>query len=343
MMSDTAATAPLVFRPAPGLRSAFVQSLLASKRPARWLWQRRGLDLDAQSSLATLATVDESGAPVQLTGWHTPHPQAKSIVVVIHGWEGSHDSSYLYGLSCALHAAGHSIFRLNLRDHGSTHHGLNEEMFHSARLAEVIGAIQLVHQQFGHSLPLQVVGFSLGGNFALRVGLHGPAAGLRPQLCVGISPAVNPGSTLRALDEGPRLIHRYFLDKWRKTMRAKMQAFPARYDFSAQQQLQNFTDITRAFVAAHTPYPDLASYLAQYTLTPAMLMASPTPLAVLTASDDSVCPPSDFEGLEARGGVRHYLVTPQGGHCGFISNWHLHCWAEGVIAGWLNSPIADSC
>jgi len=335
-MSDAVA-APAVpdFSPSFGLGAAFVQSMLASKRPAQRLWRRRGLDLNAASTLVALDTADEQGMPVQLTGWFASPAAPRSLVVLIHGWEGSHDSSYLYGLACTLHQAGHAVFRLNLRDHGSTHHGLNQGMFHSARLAEVLGAIRQVRRLADESLPLHVVGFSLGGNFALRVGLYGPDHDIRPRLCVGISPALNPGSTLRAIDQGPALINRYFLDKWRKTMDAKARAFPARYDFSSLRDLRNFTEITRAFVTAHTEFPDLDSYLARYTLRPAQLMASPTPLAILTAQDDSVCPPADFDGLRLGGSVQHYIATPRGGHCGFIRNWKLESWADAVTTAWL--------
>lgn len=319
-----------------------MQSLLASKRPVRWLWRRQGLDLNARSAPVTLHTLDEQGTAVQLTGWHSPQLGAKSLVVLIHGWEGSHDSAYLYGMACSLFAAGHAVFRLNLRDHGSTHHGLNEGMFHSARLAEVLGAVRQVADRFGTGLPLQVVGFSLGGNFALRVGLYGPAAGVQPALCVGVSPALNPGSTLRAIDGGPRLINRYFLDKWRKTMDAKARAFPARYDFSSQRRLRQFTEITRAFVLEHTEYASLDEYLAAYTLRPPQLMASPTPLAILTACDDSVCPAADFAGLDAKGSLRHYLASQHGGHCGFIGNWRLQSWAEQLVAGWVDEAARSA-
>lgn len=336
-MLDTAADpTPARFAPSFGLRSAFMQSMLASKRPVHKLWRQQGLDLNAQSRLVALDTADEHGAAVQLTGLHTSQADdTKSLVILIHGWEGSHDSSYLYGLACTLYRAGHSIFRLNLRDHGSTHHGLNEGMFHSARLAEVLGAVRQIHALDGAQRALKVVGFSLGGNFALRIGLHGPAQGLTPALCVGISPALNPGSTLHAIDNGPALINRYFLDKWRKTMDAKARAHPGRYDFSAHRRLRNFTEITRAFVAAHTPYANLESYLAQYTLRPSQLLASPTPLAILTAEDDSVCPPADFAGLHVGGNLRHYIASPGGGHCGFIQNWKLESWADSVVCNWL--------
>lgn len=323
------------YQPAWGLRSSFMQSVLASKRPVQWLWRQRGLDLNARSTLHHFDATDEEGEAARLSGWHTPQPGAKSLVVLIHGWEGSQDSSYLHGLACTLHAAGHAIFRLNLRDHGSTTHDLNRGMFHSARLREVMESLSAIARLDVAGVNLKVVGFSLGGNFALRVGLRGPEFGVHPRLCIGISPAINPGSTLKAIDEGPKIIHRYFLDKWRQTMAAKARAFPDLYDFSQQQQLQSFTDITRAFVAAHTAYDSLAAYLAQYTLTPAMLMAAPTPLGILTAQDDSVCPPSDFEGLDQAGAVRHYLATAHGGHCGFIENWRMQSWAERVVQQWL--------
>src|SRR3546814_19349350 len=96
-------------------------------------------------------------------------------------------------MACAVDAAGYSVFRLNLRDHGGSHH-LNRDFFHSARINEVLGTIKAV-QAFDTATPLYVIGFSLGGNFALRVGLQGPAAGLHPRMAIGISPAINPRAT----------------------------------------------------------------------------------------------------------------------------------------------------
>ena len=62
---------------------------------------------------------------------------------------------------------GFEVVRLNLRDHGATHH-LNRDLFHSCRLPEVVGAVRTLAQQFrgpAHGAR----GFSLGGNFMLRV------------------------------------------------------------------------------------------------------------------------------------------------------------------------------
>ena len=71
--------------------------------------------------------------------------------MLLHGWEGSADSTYLLSLAQSLFAAGFEVVRLNLRDHGATHH-LNRELFHSCRLPEVVGAVRALARKFpGHA------------------------------------------------------------------------------------------------------------------------------------------------------------------------------------------------
>lgn len=320
------------FAPAPGLRHPGLQSTLASKRPAKRIWRRAGIDLDVISS----AHVIECSDGVRLTGRLAPPPgsnPSRGLVVLIAGWEGHHDSSYAYSMSARLHRAGYTTFRLNLRDHGGTHH-LNEAMFHSARMGEVLDAVAAA-RALAPQGPLFVIGFSLGGNFALRVGLQGPAQGLEPRLAVGVSPSINPEATLQGIDGGPAMFRWYFMGKWRRTLEAKRSAWP-HYDFSAFRGARNFVEMTRRFVADFTEYGSYEEYLAQYTLTPDMLVNSPTPLAVITSRDDTVIPVRDFEGLSARGSVVAYDLTDRGGHCGFIENWRLDSWAERRIVELLD-------
>lgn len=322
---SAAAEAARAFRPNPLIAPQLIQTTLGSKRPARRYWLKRGSGMEAAERQHLL----DCGDGVRLTGMYSRQPAARSprgLLVLIHGWEGHHNSSYQYSLACGAYEAGWNVFRLNLRDHAGTH-GLNEQMFHSARMGEVLGAIRAISAIDG-SGRLAVVGFSLGGNFALRVGLQGPAAGVQPLLAVGISPSIDPGATLRAIDEGPLVFRRYFLGKWRRTLAAKAAAWPGRYDFSAHAKLNSFVDITRQFVHDQTEYDSLDEYLAAYTLTPTMLMAAPSPIAIITAKDDTVIPFSDFEGLGARGSVLSFDATERGGHCGFIENLAMESWAE---------------
>jgi uncharacterized protein len=304
------------------LRHAHVQSALASFKPRNWSRRAHSMAQAAQRHVL------DCGDGVRLMGFHSPQPAGvtpKGLTVLLHGWEGCHDSVYLLSMACTLYDAGYNVFRLNLRDHGGTH-DLNEAMFHSARMGEVLGAIRAI-EKLDSARPLFVIGFSLGGNFALRVGLRGPAYGVRPELSVGICPAIHPGRTLQALDEGPRLFHRYFLNKWRRSLRAKQTAWPQAYDFTEIWPLDNFSEITRRFVERYTEYDALEQYLAAYTLTEELAKPPAAPLAIITAQDDPVVPFEDFHGIAERPDLR--ILAPRwGGHCGFIENFRLNSWAE---------------
>lgn len=327
------------FNPRRALRSPFLQSVLATQVSRRRHWLQRG---SRMAELASLRLLD-GGDGVRLAGWLSPQPAPRlkrGFVTLIHGWEGSHESAYLYSMACALHAAGYAVLRLNLRDHGNSFH-LNEDLFHSGRLDEVLNAIRDARRLDGDHSPLYVVGFSLGGNFALRVGLHGPAVGLHPRLSIGISPAIDPGSAMTAIDAGPSVFRQHFLGRWHKSVRAKAVAWPQREDFRSLAPSRSIVESTHRFVAAHTDFSSYEEYLAAYTLTPAVLSRAPTPLAIITAQDDPIIPFEDFAGLRVEGSLVAYDTPAWGGHCGFIENWSLESWAEKRVLALIAQAAAE--
>ena len=188
--------------------------------------------------------VVECGDGVRLLA-HENQPAGEAngeLVVFIHGWEGSANSSYLLSTAPFLARQGYRVIRLNLRDHGDSHH-LNEDLFHSCRLPEVVGAVKSL-QTANPETPLSLVGFSLGGNFALRVGSEAEAAGLNLKRIVAICPVLEPAETMRALDTGWYGYRYYFLRKWRRSMFKKSAAFPHLYDFKKLQQITLINRIT---------------------------------------------------------------------------------------------------
>lgn len=319
------------FRPHRLIRHPQIQSILASKSPQRRRWLKAGSTMEAAAQYHEL----DAGDGVRLTGYLSRQAQQpRGLVVLIHGWEGHHNSTYLYSMACALYGAGYAVFRLNLRDHGGSHH-LNREVFHSARIDEVIGAIRAV-QRLEPAQPLFVIGFSLGGNFSLRVGVHGPAGGVVPELSIGICPSINPRATITAIDQGSAMFRWYFANKWRQTVQAKIAAWPdyARHanDYLARVSM---VEITSRFARDQTGYGDMDAYLQAYTLTPEALMGAASPLAIITAADDPVIPIGDFASLRPTHSLRTLDITAHGGHCGFIENLQLQSWAERRVLGLL--------
>ncbi|MGH8117008.1 MAG: alpha/beta fold hydrolase, partial [Rhodanobacteraceae bacterium] len=176
------------FHPAWWLRSPHVQSILASSALRRALRARRARALERDAERVIL----DCGEGVRLAGYHTAQrvrARARGLAVLFHGWEGSSRSTYLLQTGARMLEEGWDVFRLNFRDHGGTH-ALNRGLFHSCLIDEVVGAMRDVQQRYPER-PLALIGFSLGGNFALRVALRAPQAGLVLAQTVAVCPVID--------------------------------------------------------------------------------------------------------------------------------------------------------
>ena len=324
------------FAPPRWLRNPHLQSVLASSALRRWL----GGDLRAAFEREAEQVLLECGDGVRLQGLHSRQsvlPQARGLVVLLHGWEGSVASSYLLRTGAGLRAAGFDVFRLNFRDHGDTHH-LNEELFHSNRIDEVVAAVaQLAQRHAGQALA--VAGFSLGGNFALRVALRAPAAGIPLRHAVAVCPVISPAQGLRAIEAAPWFYEGYFLRKWRGSLLRKRSLFPQRYDFAPTELRRSLRELTRWLVERHTDFGTLERYLDGYSIAGDRLAALAVPASILTSADDPIIPVADFHGLTLPPHARLDIAS-HGGHCGFLLDASLRSYAEEYVVERLLAAIA---
>ena len=317
------------FEPPLGLANAHLQSILASLAPRRWFVERRAREVVA----ASRDLVVDCGDGVRLLGHHARHDGGqRELVLLLHGWEGSAESIYVLSCAAYLYARGFDVFRLNLRDHGPTHH-LNPELFHSCRIAEVVGAVRAV-QTLLPAQPLSLVGYSLGGNFALRVAVRAPAAGIRLKQVVAVCPVLDPAHTLDCLEHGSWIYRNYFVLKWRRSLLKKRQAWPDLYDLDELLEDRNLTLMTERLVLRYSGFPDLMSYLAGYAIVGPALASLAVPSRIIAALDDPIIPARDLERLAAPPALR-VTTTARGGHCGFIDAFARESWADREIAAQL--------
>ncbi|WP_348672378.1 alpha/beta fold hydrolase [uncultured Abyssibacter sp.] len=322
------------YQPPGWLRNPHLQSVLASTSLRRRLIASRSPGMQASSRRLTL----DCGDGVRLYAHSSPQPgdtASRGLVVLIHGWEGCHDSVYLFSMASRLWDAGYSIVRLNLRDHGFSHH-LNREPFVSTRLSDPVGALRDIAGRLpGGDNPF-LMGFSMGGNMALRTAAAAVEAGLSIRGLLAVSPAINPLATTRAIDEGAALYRTYFRRKWVRSLRAKEAAFPGVHDLDDMREAPTLENATELFAPRFTPYDDYRDYLAAYTLTGRALGGLTVPTHILTAEDDPVIPIDDFANLHLPSGVS-LEVTEFGGHCGFIKSRALDCYTDDVGLQFLTS------
>jgi len=319
------------FRPDFGLRSRHAQSLLSSSPLRRRVveqWSRpvRAVEQD---------WVLDGGDGIRLEGFHSAQPESvtestnyRGLAVLLHGWEGSVNSNYILSNAARLYASGFDVFRLNFRDHGDTHH-LNPGIFHSCRLEEVVNALAELQHRTGDA-PWCLAGYSLGGNFALRVALNAGRAGLSINQVVSVCPVIDPAKAMVAMEEGIRFYERYFERKWSRSLRIKKESFPELYGEDDWHEIRGLRARTHYLATRYAGFDDAMTYFDGYSIAHNRLAPLKVPATVLTSADDPVVPVSDFEQLPVIPQL-DVQVTAYGGHCGFLKNWKMESLAEDVI------------
>lgn len=310
------------FRPPRWLRNHHVQSMLASMGVRRGVISRRATPVVAAEKELIL----DCGDGVRLQCFQSVPPRGNGRpAVILHGWEGSAQSLYILSLAQQLFDRGFDVLRLNMRDHGETHH-LNRELFHSCRLSDVVGALRAVQAVYPAE-SLRLAGFSLGGNFLLRAAALAGESNLRIARVVAVSPVLDPSETLVALEQSFPGYQLYFVRKWMRSLWKKQAVWPADYDFRELARMANLRRMTAELVRSFTEFPSLEDYLNGYAITGSRLSRLEVPARVITSLDDPIIPAGSLQRL-ARAASLQMTVTRYGGHCGFLERFSGPTWVE---------------
>ena len=313
------------FVPPRGLRSRHIQSLLNSSAIRRRLVTKRSVALREHSEVWTL----DGGSGIKLQGYYSRQAaDSRGLAVLLHGWEGSVNSNYMLGNGARLFDAGFDVFRLNFRDHGDTHH-LNPGIFHSCRLDEVVHALRDLQDRLGAN-PWFLCGHSLGGNFSLRVALKAEENSLNLGRVVAVCPVINPANAMIAMEQGIRFYERYFERKWSRSLRIKQACFHDLYGEENWYDIRGLRERTHYLATRHAGFESAEAYFDGYSIAHQRLAPLKVPSTVLTAADDPVVPVSDFEDLPDNPNLE-LIISPWGGHCGFLKNWKLESMADDLI------------
>lgn len=317
------------YTPHPLLRSPHLQTLLSS----RLVRGRDSLGRALLDTAESLTLTCRDGIRLQAVITPALAPGAP-LVVLLHGWLGCADSPYLRRTAAALHAEGFTVARLLLRDHGGTA-ALNAEMFNAARIDEVVDACNALAERFGTGAAL--MGFSLGGNFVLRLAAHAElSAAFRTALAV--CPVLDPAAAVDQLDRGFAGYRHYFMHKWRRAFAEKEAAFPERYQFDGVRRLTYVSTLTDYLVTRHTPYRDAGEYYGHYTLTGELTGALRIPVRILATEDDPVVPAAHARALLSSA-ADIVTLTRYGGHCAFIEDLRLGSALDRYAAGFFAAAL----
>lgn len=311
------------FNPKSWARNRHIQSIFASLRI-------RAMGNNPMVKCEKRVIVD-GGEGVRLLGFHSPHEKnsGKGLILLFHGWEGSSDSTYILHTGNYLFEKGYDIFRINLRDHGKSHH-LNKGLFHGGLTDETFRATCNI-AELSRGKPFAIIGFSLGGNFALRIALrHGrtPVKNLRH--VISISTILDPLHSTILIDNSLFIYRHYFLKKWKRSLEIKQSLFPDMYDFNDILKMKTLMEMTDGIIDRYSPFRDHREYFNTYTLRGEALADLSIPLSLILSRDDPFITVDDFYALKRNNNL-DLSVQQYGGHCGFLDPFPFGCWHEREI------------
>ncbi len=323
-------TANSNFRPPLWLRSGMVQTALASNS----LRKSRKADLDASAIRLDL----DAGSGLKTSCYLNEQPDAPGMIVLFHGWLGTPQSSYVVSAAKSLFDNGFSVARMTLPEHGDAAL-MNAEVIDLTRHDFLRTAVRQLASRRPDT-PLGLMGFSLGGNFALRLARDLKAHPI-PQLrhVLAISPVIEPSDTCDMIDAAG-LFRRYFLKKFFRLSREKLATFPQIEGIEEVLTHQSIRALTEFSVQQWTDYPSIDAYFAAYRIGPDDFADCPVPITLLTAMDDPIVRWNYAHALPQTAALEP-IFTRFGGHNGFFARFPTQAFSDEVAVQRFRQFVQD--
>ena len=239
----------------------------------------------------------------------------KKKVIFFPGWLGHKDSKYLIPLADLFHINDFDIIRIHPLDHGNTEH-LNKDFFRATDIQTLIEAVQSIGNKYQDN-EIHLVGFSLGGNISLRISATDSIDFLKST--VVLSPVIDPEISMLAMDDTAWILKKYFVDKWRRTLKRKIRLHNIT---NAEEALKykSLKEMTEFFTQNFSPHKNVKDLFSGYAITQHTINQIKHYTLIYSSIDDPCVPIEPLQKLVQTGYVK-FKPQQYGGHCGFIDDF----------------------
>jgi len=308
-----------------------------------WAWARRRTFPNLPAAESRLFQVAPDARVLAHCYWQRDRT-ARPTILALHGLEGSSQAHYMHGLADKAWAAGFNIVLLNQRNCGGTEH-LSYTLYHSGLSAD---ADIVLRELAAEGLTrFGVVGYSLGGNLALKLaGEYGAEPPPFLKAVVAISPVMDLPRCVDALERRSNFAYQWnFVRNLKGRMRRKVAAFPERFSAEPLDRIRSVRDFDEAYTAPAFGFRDATDY---YYRAASLRVVDriQLPALIIAAADDPFVPPEPFSDPAVTGNPHiTTLVSPHGGHCAFVAaanGVHDGYWAEWKAVSFAERHVAVS-
>src|SRR6266567_4244975 len=253
--------------------------------------------------------------------------------IIVHGLEGSSESSYVLGTAAKALAAGMNVVRMNMRNCGGTEK-LTPTLYHSGFSQDLAAVVSELIQK-DTLTRIALVGFSMGGNLVLNlVGEWGAARPNAVRASATVSPVMDLAPSADALhNRSNRIYENKFVRGLSRLFTRKAKLFPRRYDLNRLQGVRSIREFDERITAPYSGFRDADDYYARVSSS-RLAERIAIPSLVLYSTDDPFIRllPETRAKLRANAFVK-YIETERGGHCAFLAeaNGYDGRWAERTV------------
>ena len=244
-----------------------------------------------------------------------------TIVIALHGLEGSSDSKYIIGISKYLNRQKTDVVAINHRGCSGEPNRLMQS-YHSGRTDDLDSVIKHIDKNYDYK-NIVLLGYSLGGNITLKY-LGEQGENINQKVKCGIAISVPCDLTSSAV-ELAKSKNKLYMNKFKKTLKPKtlykMEQFPN--SFLKRDEIlaaENFYDFDNLYTAPAHGYKSAEDYWEKCSSKP-FLSGIKIPTLLINALDDTFLSKECYPTEIAKKNVSFFLEMPEfGGHVGFNSN-----------------------
>lgn len=267
---------------------------------------------------------------------------SETLVLLIHGLEGSSDSKYIASNVNHLNKKGLDAVCFNLRS-CSGEDNLLLSTYHSGKTEDVSFVVNYLLENYNYK-NIVIVGFSLGGNLTLKyIGEMGK--NISPIIKGGIAVSV-PIDIASAEVEMDKLKNRLYMEMFFKTMKNKIlekaYKFPEyNLDQTKLFKATKFKHLEHLYTVPVFGFESPEDYWQKASSKP-YLSSIKKPTLLINAKDDTFLSKECFPFEEAENSKFFFLEqTKFGGHVGFMTSFNPkeNTWLEHRIARFIEENI----
>ena len=268
----------------------------------------------------------------------TQHPSAVAPlghVVLLHGLEGSGEAGYIRSMAWDVLNAGFIAHRFHMRTCGGTAQ-MCKTLYHAGLTSDLRVFLEaLAGERTG--LPVFLIGFSLGGNVALKLAGELGATELIQGVC-SISTPIDLAAGVRRIGKlDNRLYERRFLKRMRKRLFAT-----GRYSREELEAARSLYEIDDKITAPSFGFEGADHYYATQSAQ-GYLDRIRVPTLLVQAKDDTFIPFEIFRhpAIESNPFLR-LIATEYGGHLGFLARHGARFWLDEIAIEFLKGVMATT-